>query len=235
MHKATIAAFAVLLASLQTTRSATDGVYTSAQAERGRAHYERTCQPCHGADLRGSAGAALVGDGFVRNWSGLGLDRLLDRIRTMPPDSPERPGDPAALELVAYILSANGFPAGESELEMEGINRIRIEEQGGGSEVPNFSLVAIVGCLARGAGGEWIVTRATDPIRTKNPDASTGEERTRAAAAAAGVQTYRLLNVYPSPEKIEGHAVEARGFLIRGPADTINVTALASLATTCPR
>lgn len=235
MHKLLFVACAAAMLTAQTGRSVMDAVYAPAQAERGRARYERTCEPCHGVDLHGGVGAALTGESFVRNWSGLGLDRLADRVRMMPPNAAERLGDAAALELVAYLLSANGFPAGTRELEADGIDRIRIEQPGDAASVPDFSLVAMVGCLARGDDREWIVTRATDPVRTKNPDASAGDDQIRAAASTPGPKTYKLLNVYPSPEKFEGHMVETKGFLIRGPVDSVNVTALSSLATACPR
>jgi mono/diheme cytochrome c family protein len=238
MYKVAIFGAMLALLGLQTSRSAFDGVFSAPQAERGRSRYEGTCEPCHGADLHGGVGAALTGDGFIRNWSGVGLDRLVERVRSMPPDSPERLGDAAVFDLVAYILSANGFPAGASELETQGIDRIRIEGRGGSDEIPNFSLVAIVGCLARTSEREWIVTRAVEPVRTKNPNASAGDgqgSQGSPASSMPGTRIYKLLNVYPSPDRLDGHMVETKGFLIRGPVDSVNVTALTSLATVCPR
>lgn len=235
MHKLASIGAAFALFAVQTGRSASDGVYTTAQAERGRARYERTCEACHGADLHGGIGASLAGEAFIDRWRGLGLDRLVDRVREMPPETSEHPDAAAAVDLVAYLLSANGFPAGETELDASGVERIRIMERGGSGDVPNFALVAIVGCLARAGEREWTVTRATDPVRTKNPDASIGDEQARTASTIRGSKTYKLLNVYPSPEKLDGHLVEAKGFLIRGPVDSVNVTALTSLATSCPR
>ena len=44
-----------LLAAVQ------DGLYTSAQAERGRALYEKKCASCHGAQLEGASATALQG------------------------------------------------------------------------------------------------------------------------------------------------------------------------------
>lgn len=235
MHRVTVAASALFFVGLQTSRSVLDGVYSATQADRGRAQYERTCQPCHGGDLRGAVGSALVGDDFVGHWSGLQLDRLFDRVRTMPPDTAERPAGSEALDLVAYILSANGFPAGAKDLDAENMPRIRIERRGSAGEVPNFSLVAIVGCLAASERREWIVTGTSRPMRTTNPDASTDEELARAATTPRGDDSYRLLNPYPSPDKLEGHLVEAKGFLIRGAVNAVNVTALASVATACGR
>ncbi len=237
MHRLTtlLTASILSLAAQGPIRSTTDGVYTAAQAERGRAHYGNICEPCHGAELRGGVGAALVGEAFVADWSGLGLDRLFDRVRTMPPNTIQRLGDEGSADVLAFLLSANGFPTGEEELLPDATERIRMERSGAAEKVPDFALVQIVGCLARGVDREWIVTGATDPVRTKDPDASLGDERTRAASLPRRQHAFRLLNAYPGPEKLEGHTVEAKGFLIRGPADRINVTSLGSLAPSCDR
>ena len=58
-------------------------------------------------------------------------------------------------------------------------------------------------------------------------------DRQHQYARALGTRTFRLLNAYPNPDAYEGHTVETRGFLIRGPNDSINVTALESLGATC--
>src|SRR5687767_8661007 len=52
----------------QTSITAADGVYTTGQAQRGRALYEVECQACHGAALTGALGPPLAGPGFLREW-----------------------------------------------------------------------------------------------------------------------------------------------------------------------
>ena len=61
-------------------RTVKDGVYSTEQAVRGRTNYETSCLRCHGADLSGGAGRSLTGDVFVRDWTGLTLDRLFERM-----------------------------------------------------------------------------------------------------------------------------------------------------------
>ena len=51
----------------QEERTVKEGVYSTAQAVRGRTQYEATCMRCHGADLTGGAGRSLPGDVFVRD------------------------------------------------------------------------------------------------------------------------------------------------------------------------
>lgn len=99
--------------------SAGDGLYTSAQADRGEALYAEQCASCHGA-LRAFVPemAALLGDHTFRNrWTGRSLGELFGLIRDeMPQDAPGTlsPGETAAL--VAYILAGNRFPAGDVAL-----------------------------------------------------------------------------------------------------------------------
>jgi hypothetical protein len=161
------------------------------------------------------------------------LDRLFERVQSMPPDAVESREEAVSVDLLAFILSANGFPAGSDGLDARALGHIIIERRDLDA-VPNFSLVQVVGCLARGAEGEWLVSRASAPTRTKDPAASTGDELAHAAASPRGTQTFRLLDVYPSPDNLLGHLVEAKGFLIAGPVNSVNVTAIASLASACP-
>ena len=77
------------------------------------------------------------------------------------------------------------------------------------------------------------ITSATAPVRTTNPEPSPEDERLR-RAASRGDATFRLLNAFPSPANLDGHLAEVKGFLIRGSIDTINVTALTSVTSSCP-
>jgi hypothetical protein len=77
---------------------------------------------------------------------------------------------------------------------------------------------------------------ASEPVRTKNPAASTDDELKSSEASALGTQTFRLLNVFPSPDPYKGHKVEAKGLLIRDPGgDRLNVTSVQTLAARCDK
>ena len=210
-----------------------DGVYTTTQAARGKVHYETNCSRCHGADLSGANARPLAGDAFIRDWGGLTLDHFYDRAQTMPPGSASSLADGVYLDIVTYVLAVKEVPAGTAELEAHMLADILIEGEGGPGEAPNFSLVQIVGWLARGPDNDWIVTDASGPVRTRDPAASTGDARSDAEARALATETFNLMYVYPDPAAYEGHRVEAKGFLIRGPQNSVNVTTLASLAPAC--
>jgi mono/diheme cytochrome c family protein len=99
-------------------QGATAGIYTDDQAQAGRAVYERECAQCHQANLQGSFEAPqLAGESFLRFWGDLSPRDLFDRIRnSMPPESPGGLGETAYLGVVAYLLQANGAPAGTQPL-----------------------------------------------------------------------------------------------------------------------
>ena len=212
-------------------RSTNDGIFTAAQVERGRSVYEQHCQQCHGADLSGGIGRRLAGDAFIADWSGIGLDRLLDRIGTMPPGGP-RLDEPDQLALLAHILDVNGFPKGEVALTTEATRAVSISPE---VTAPESGLVQVVGCLTRGADRQWMLTAAANPLRTKDPNASAEAERQLMSQETPGSRAFRLLNAYPAPDRFENQRVEVKGLLIRGAADSLNVTAIAVVAPECGR
>jgi quinoprotein glucose dehydrogenase len=116
-----------------TTSSVWDGVYTKAQAERGQALYNSTCASCHGDQLNGGETAPpLAGGEFMANWNGLPVGQLFERIRTgMPPAEPGKVTRDAKVNILAYVLSVNRFPAGDKELprQTEAMNTIKIEAE----------------------------------------------------------------------------------------------------------
>ena len=110
------------------SRTVWDGVYTAAQAERGRESYQRACVACHRDDLRGDNTApSLVGESFLFLWGDMEVGELSARIQKIMP--PERPGALTAqvsTDIVAFVLPKNEFPAGERELPAESDAQILI-------------------------------------------------------------------------------------------------------------
>jgi mono/diheme cytochrome c family protein len=98
-----------------------DGVYSSAQASRGQKAYVTECAQCHGDSLGGIDDAPpLVNEVFLKKWNGKSVGHLVDVTRrTMPTDSPGTLSRPLCTDIVAYLLSANGFPAGKSDLALD--------------------------------------------------------------------------------------------------------------------
>ena len=100
------------------THTAQDGVFTSAQADRGDALYQNNCAACHGGSLQGEEeNPSLSGKHFFTRWGGLPVSAIYGFINTqMPLGQPGALGVQADADIVAYILSVNKFPAGQTEL-----------------------------------------------------------------------------------------------------------------------
>ena len=113
------------------TRSVWDGVYTEEQAKRGETAYGKECASCHGDMLTGGESAPpLTGGAFQANWNGWTLGDLFDRIRkTMPLSKPGRLTREQDADVLAFLLSVNRFPAGNTELyrQSEMLKEIRFE------------------------------------------------------------------------------------------------------------
>jgi mono/diheme cytochrome c family protein len=113
------------------TKSVWDAVYSEAQAVRGQEVYRQECAGCHLDSLGGADMApAMVGEAFLTQWDDLSVGDLFERIRiSMPQDSPAHLSRQAYIDVVAYILKANKFPAGSSEL---------------GSDLPRIKMIKII-------------------------------------------------------------------------------------------
>jgi mono/diheme cytochrome c family protein len=198
------------------------GVYTTAQAERGKTSFNSSCLRCHGDKLQGNTAPALSGDRFFTTWGSEPIASLFAKIRdTMPPNFGTSIDDETKLDIVAYILQTNGYPAGAAELTQNGsdLASAQILKKGEQAIVQNFSLVQTVGCLARGPDNTWVLTRTSDPLVTRD-DVPSPQSLTTAASRPLGTRTFRLLSAKPfSPETHQGHKMEARGLIYSEPGD----------------
>jgi S-disulfanyl-L-cysteine oxidoreductase SoxD len=99
-------------------RNVWSGVFTAAQADRGKALFAANCAKCHGDTLQGEDQAPqLAGSNFMSNWNGENVGDLVDRIHSsMPADNPGSLSLASATDLATFILSSNQIPAGATEL-----------------------------------------------------------------------------------------------------------------------
>jgi S-disulfanyl-L-cysteine oxidoreductase SoxD len=104
--------------------STLEGVYTSEQAARGEKTYGMNCLGgCHNK-------ASHVGAAFKQNWNGHQLKELYERIKdTMPDDNPGALSEKESIDVVSYMLKANGIPAGKTDLapDKNALAKIKIE------------------------------------------------------------------------------------------------------------
>ena len=94
-----------------------DGIYTAAQAERGKAVYAMTCSGCHGDKAEGgTAGPTLSGPDFTNGYKDGSAGALLNKIsQDMPSNAPGSLEPQQYADVFAYILSINKYPAGQTE------------------------------------------------------------------------------------------------------------------------
>jgi len=100
---------AVGLEAAQAPRQASAGVYTTAQAERGKKTFDETCTACHNPER-------FTGPEFVKHWTGQPLSGLWGAVNAMPEDNPGSLEPEGYADIIAYMLSLNGYAAGAAEL-----------------------------------------------------------------------------------------------------------------------
>jgi cytochrome c len=109
-------------------------MYSEEQALTGHDLYNEHCASCHGAALEGQGSMPLRGATFRARWADghHSVDDLFYIIRTLMPY-----GQPATLpkqeyiDIIAYILMVNGYPAGAQPLPSDPqiLKRITIRAQ----------------------------------------------------------------------------------------------------------
>jgi len=176
--------------------SVLDGVYTPEQAARGEAVYTSRCIGCH--EGQNGDGPQLVGKVFLDRWREDTLEPLFTFIKTsMPGDLPGGLDERAYVDVTAYILQANSFPAGKQELRPDLIGSIQLIGLDGPRPLSNLTIVRAVGCLAPEANNTWALDSASSPrpVRDRIVDGTTPEELKASAAQPLGTLTFPLLSV----------------------------------------
>jgi mono/diheme cytochrome c family protein len=100
------------------TKNVWDGVYSDAQAGRGKKSYVTHCAACHNEGLQGGDLAPeLKGEDFLLRWNDKAMFEFVDRIqKTMPQDNPGGLMPQENADIVAYILQVNKMAAGSTDL-----------------------------------------------------------------------------------------------------------------------
>ena len=217
-----------------------DGVFTAAQADRGKAALlQNGCNGCHGPELAGDRGPSLKGESFIAAWENGSLNRLFVKIRdTMPPLNAEQVSPTTKVDIVAYLLQVNGFPSGSAELALDpdALDDLQILRKGAVSTLaPNFALVQVFGCLTQNSDGRWLLSNSTEPTATKD-ETPTPTTLKQGESQALGTQRFELVSVTKSfqAESHKGHKMEARGLLYREATYAeLNLTSLKMVAPSC--
>ena len=93
------------------TKSTNDGVYTEAQAARGKAVFEAKCTGCHEP-------SRFTGETFFESFNNKPMKELWDIASgTMPEDNPGGLKQQEYADIMAYFLQLNEFKPGDAELQ----------------------------------------------------------------------------------------------------------------------
>jgi mono/diheme cytochrome c family protein len=205
------------------------GVYTSTQAARGAKLFESNCAMCHREP--GGTAPVLAGERFTKTFSDATLQTVFTTIKTtMPRNAPGSLSDAEYVDLVTHLLKINSYADGMNELAASDLPAIKIPGQTGNLD---FALVQVVGCLAQN-GRVWTLSRGSEPVRTREPDAPRDEAVAQLDATPLGTRTFRLQQVYGAPAGWKDQKVVAKGFLTKsGNEERVNVTSMRTLTSTC--
>jgi len=206
-----------------------DGVFTDAQADRATGIFSQSCERCHTLTSEGTR--PLSGDKFWEGYTQKTVGDLLNFVKTNMPNGQggSLPG-PTYNDLVALILKSNGFPAGKTEVTPETVANVQIIPKDGPGELPNNTLVRVVGCLAPKSGSDWTLTSATTPQRI-DKTGPVPEDATR----PLGDRTVTLKFVLNRLDTFVGQRMAVTGILIgAGGVNGINVATVNRVAEACP-
>jgi mono/diheme cytochrome c family protein len=100
-------------------KAAGDGIFTTDQSKRGEAVYNANCAMCHQPDLGGKEPVPeLAGDKFMSHWLNHPVGELFTRVSTtMPQGKPGSLTKDQYVDVIAFLIDANGFKSGSTELK----------------------------------------------------------------------------------------------------------------------
>ena len=106
-------------AGIAQEKTVKDGVFTEDQVTSGQIVYDSQCKTCHNMQFYRDT---------LRSWNNQPLLYLWESIMgTMPADNPGSLMFEEYTDVIAYILSENGFPTGDTELDPDnGMEQINI-------------------------------------------------------------------------------------------------------------
>lgn len=230
--------------ALAQTPTILDGVFSKAQAQRGKNVYTRHCQSCHSSNLQGEGiEPPLIDTLFIDAWREDKLFSLYDFIAVRMPKE-GRKSQPGSLtpeqylDVVAFILERNGYPAGSAELTHEKLLSTQFVGPDGPAPLPQSAMVRFVGCL-RVDGETHVLKQATAPTRVRVSDETDEHEVGQSRAALPGNDSVPLTNVRQLPNAAEvpalaGHKVQAKGVLnLVANGSSLHVLSLVSTGLDC--
>jgi mono/diheme cytochrome c family protein len=115
------AALGTVRAQQSDPKSIVDRVYSVVQAERGEQRFKASCSSCH-------TPSSFGGGSFAERWSGQTMAEVFDFVsNAMPENDPGGLKQEQYVDVLAYILSVNGYPVGNDELPADRVELKKLE------------------------------------------------------------------------------------------------------------
>jgi mono/diheme cytochrome c family protein len=107
-----------LSAAVASGRTTKDGAFTAEQAERGKTVYDKSCVNCHQADFYRER---------LTRWQNKPVGQLFESVSTtMPADNVGGLLTSEYVDVLAYIFSVTGSPAGSEELTTDNMDAVMV-------------------------------------------------------------------------------------------------------------
>jgi polar amino acid transport system substrate-binding protein len=95
-------------------------IYTEAQQTAGAKKFAAICAVCHGAQLQGLAGPTLKGPNFASVKAAFAVSDIFAIVsQNMPASAPGSLQPDDYVEIMAFLLNQNGYPAGSTALTFD--------------------------------------------------------------------------------------------------------------------
>ena len=102
---------AVVTSAQAPSKTTNDGVYSAAQADRGKKTFNEKCSGCHEP-------SRFSGDAFLESWNNKTMKDIWDVASgTMPEDNPGSLKQEEYADILSYFLSLNEYKTGDAELQ----------------------------------------------------------------------------------------------------------------------
>ena len=149
---------------------------------------------------------------------------------------PAPSSEQTALDLAAYILLKNEYPAGDKDLTSEAANATWIPGPPGATGIPDYALVTSVGCLYHDPSNSWLLRNAA-ALTAIEPEASGADRQQAIGTSTPSTNTFRLLAAYHHDAASHAdHTVKVVGYLVRlGAEIRVSVTSLQTVSPACSR
>ena len=102
-------------------------LFTSVQADSGKQKFSEDCARCHGPALEGRAGPALKGPNFASPKADFHVSDIFTILtHNMPASDPASLSQLDYVDIMAFLLQQNGYPAGKKALSYDEAMRSRV-------------------------------------------------------------------------------------------------------------